>query len=228
MSKSPTTARASSGTCSPTRAASTPSSTMLGVISWGQPSRPLRQSPGPARAQLLRRGQLDASRASWRHARRSFGPNRQYQLRWRSVGDAVYLCLLREQVRARGLHGGASLGAVAVFRVRLDTRAGFPRDRHDRDVDHRGRRAALAVLRRSRGDPPTDGGRGREGPAARPRRSGRRADLGTPTPRLRYSVDGLAPRLGLHRALTPSAWFERTVIKQTAPAFASRLGEPNP
>lgn len=52
--------------------------------------------------------------------------------------------------------------------------------------------------------------------------------LDTPTPRLRYSVDGLAPRLGLLRALTPSAWFERTVIKQTAPAFASRLGEPNP
>jgi hypothetical protein len=47
-------------------------------------------------------------------------------------------------------------------------------------------------------------------------------------PKLRYSVDGLAPRLALLRAISPSAWFERTVIKQTAPAFAARLGESKP
>lgn len=44
--------------------------------------------------------------------------------------------------------------------------------------------------------------------------------LSTPEPKLRYSVDGLVPRLSLLRGLSPSAWFERTVVKQTAPAFA--------
>lgn len=47
-------------------------------------------------------------------------------------------------------------------------------------------------------------------------------------PKLRYSVDGLAPRLALLRAISPGAWFERTVIRQTAPAFAACLGESKP
>ena len=46
--------------------------------------------------------------------------------------------------------------------------------------------------------------------------------LHNPAPKLRHSVDGLLPRLTLLRGISPSAWFERTVVKQTAPAFAEQ------
>lgn len=46
------------------------------------------------------------------------------------------------------------------------------------------------------------------------------AILRDPAPRFRYSVDGLARRLAILRALTPASLFERLVVSQTAPAFA--------
>jgi NAD(P)-dependent dehydrogenase (short-subunit alcohol dehydrogenase family) len=39
-------------------------------------------------------------------------------------------------------------------------------------------------------------------------------------PRLRYSVDGLATRLAVLRAVSPGAFFERMVVQQTAPGLA--------
>jgi NAD(P)-dependent dehydrogenase (short-subunit alcohol dehydrogenase family) len=65
----------------------------------------------------------------------------------------------------------------------------------------------------------------RSGPAGAPLSSvARTVDtiLKSRRPRLRYAVDGLAPRLGLLRALTPAAMFERLVVGQTAPEL-SRL-----
>jgi NAD(P)-dependent dehydrogenase (short-subunit alcohol dehydrogenase family) len=44
--------------------------------------------------------------------------------------------------------------------------------------------------------------------------------LEDPAPAFRHSVDGLAPKLSLLRALAPARWFERMVVAQTAPAFA--------
>ena len=43
--------------------------------------------------------------------------------------------------------------------------------------------------------------------------------LEAPRPAFRYSVDGLAGRLGWARALSPAATFERLVVKQTAPGL---------
>lgn len=46
------------------------------------------------------------------------------------------------------------------------------------------------------------------------------AVLAHPAPRLRVTVDGLATRLAVARALTPSRLFERMVVRATAPELA--------
>jgi len=43
--------------------------------------------------------------------------------------------------------------------------------------------------------------------------------MASPRPALRHSVDGFLPRLELMRTVTPASWFERMVVRSTAPAL---------